>query len=69
MVGRNVMAGIDVVRARGLVLGLAAAVDLFDRDVSTVRTVAWNVWRNIDLYLASGYGTAGDLAGVTVGIE
>jgi hypothetical protein len=69
--GPAVMGGVDVVRAWRFHLGPAVAVSLPDREVAAGGAVAYNLWRNVDLCLAGGYGTAGGFgaAGVTVAIE
>jgi len=69
--GPAVMAGVDVVRASRLHAGLGVAVAFPDKDVAAVGTVGCNVWRNVDLRLAGGYGTAGGVAaaGVSLAIE
>jgi hypothetical protein len=66
--GPNVMAGVDVVRAWRLHAGPAVAVDFPDRDVSAVGAVGWNVWRNVDVRVAGGYGTGGGVVGVAVAL-
>ena len=42
-----------------------------DREVAAVGTLGCSVWRNVDVRLAGGYGTAGSTAavGVTLAIE
>jgi hypothetical protein len=69
--GPAAVAGVDVVRAWRLHAGPGVAVSFPDRDIPAVAAVGYNVWRNVDLRLAGGYGTAGGTAavGVTVGIE
>lgn len=69
--GPAVVAGVDVVRAWRLHVGAGATVAFPDRDVAGVGTLSYNVWRNIDVRLAGGYGTAGATAsvGVSVGVE
>jgi len=69
--GPAVMAGVDVVRAWRLHLGAGVAASFPDGDVAAVGAVGCSVWRNVDVRLAGGYGTAGGVAavGVTVGVE
>lgn len=69
--GPNVMAGVDVIRAWRLHAGPGVAVAFPDREVAAVGAVGYNVWRNVDLCLAGGYGTAGGTvaAVVTLAIE
>jgi hypothetical protein len=69
--GPNVVAGIDVVRAWRLHAGAGAAVAFPDREVAAVGTLSYNVWRNVDVRLAGGYGTAGGFgaAGVSLAIQ
>jgi hypothetical protein len=69
--GPAVMAGVDVARAWRLHAGVGVAVAFPDRDIAAVGTLSYNVWRNVDVCLAAGYGTAGGVAaaGVSVGLE
>ncbi len=69
--GPAVVAGVDVVRAWRLHLGPGVAVAFPDREVAAVGTLGVNLWRNVDVRLAGGYGTAGGTAavGVSVGVE
>ncbi len=69
--GPAVVAGVDVVRAWRLHAGPGVAVAFPDREVAAVGAVGYNVWRNVDIRLAAGYGTAGGTvaAGVTLAIE
>jgi hypothetical protein len=69
--GPTVMAGVDVLRAWRLHAGVGVAVAFPDRDIAAVGTLSYNVWRNVDVCLAAGYGTAGGVAaaGVSVGLE
>jgi hypothetical protein len=69
--GPAVMAGVDVVRAWRLHAGPGVAVAFPDREVAAIGAVGYNVWRNVDVTLAGGYGTAGGAvaAGVTLAIE
>ena len=65
------MAGVDVARAWRLHLGLGAAASFPDKEIAAVGTLGYSVWRNVDVRLAGGYGTAGGVAavGVSVGVE
>ena len=69
--GPAVMAGVDIVRAWRLHAGAGVAASFPERDVAAVGTLSYNVWRNVDVRLAGGYGTAGGTAavGVSVGVE
>ena len=69
--GPAVMAGVDVIRAWRLHLGPGVALTLPDKDVAAVGAVGYSLWRNVDLRLAGGYGTAGGTGavGVSLGIE
>jgi hypothetical protein len=69
--GPAVVAGVDVVRAWRLHAGGGVTVAFPDRDIAAVGTLSYNVWRNVDLCLVGGYGTAGGTAavGVSVGVE
>ena len=69
--GPAVVAGVDVVRAWRLHLGPGVAASFPDKEIAAVGTLAYNVWRNVDVRLAGGYGTAGGVAavGVSVGVE
>lgn len=69
--GPAVIAGVDVVRAWRLHAGPGLAVSLPDKEVAAVGAVGCSVWRNVDVRLAGGYGTAGGVAavGVTFAIE
>ncbi len=69
--GPALLAGLDVVRAWRLHLGPGVALTLPDKDVAAVGAVGYSLWRNVDLRLAGGYGTAGGTAavGVSLGIE
>ncbi len=69
--GPAVVAGVDVVRAWRLHLGPGVAVAFPDREVAAVGSLGVNLWRNVDVRLAGGYGTAGGTAavGVTLAIE
>jgi len=64
---------IDCTRACGVqrAHAPAAAVSFPAREVAAGGAVAYNLWRNVDLCLAGGYGMAGDFgaAGVTLAIE
>ena len=69
--GPTATAGVDVVRAWRLHAGAGAAVAFPDRDIAAVGTLSYNVWRNVGVRLAGGYGTAGGTAavGVSVAVE
>ena len=69
--GPAIMAGVDVFRAWRLHLGAGVALTLPDKDVAALGAAGVNLWRNVDLRLAGGYGTAGGTAavGVSVGVE
>ena len=69
--GPAAVAGVDVVRAWRLHAGAGAAVAFPERDIAAVGTLSYNVWRNVDVRLAGGYGTAGGFgaAGVTLAVE
>jgi hypothetical protein len=66
--GPAVMAGVDVVRAWQLHAGPGVAVAFPDREVAVVGAVGYNVWRNVDVRLAGGYGTAGGFAAAVVAL-
>lgn len=69
--GPALMAGVDVLRAWRLHLGPGVAVAFTDRDVAALGAAGVNLWRNVDLRLAGGYGTAGRVAavGLSLAIE
>ncbi|HUV85686.1 MAG TPA: hypothetical protein VMX79_01075 [bacterium] len=69
--GPAVMGGVDVIRAWRFHLGPGVAVAFPDKEIAAVGTLGYSVWRNVDVRLAGGYGTAGGVAavGVSLAIE
>ncbi len=69
--GATAAAGVDVVRLWRVHLGPGAAVDYPAKNVAAVGTAGIELWRNVDLRLAGGYGTKGAAAylGASLAIE
>jgi hypothetical protein len=69
--GPTLMAGVDVLRAWRLHAGAGVAVTFPDREVAALGAAGVKLWRNVDLRLAGGYGTAGGVAaiGLSLAIE
>jgi hypothetical protein len=67
--GVAVAAGIDVVRAWRVNIGVGCLIS--NEAVSGAAFAAYPLWRNVDLRVGGGYGSAGGVgfAGVTIGIE
>lgn len=68
--GLTAGAGVDALRLWRVHVGAGLTYD-YRRNVAGVLTTSYNVWRNVDLRVAGGYGT-GDAAAsalLTIGIE
>lgn len=63
------VAGVDVFKVSRLHTGPGVCVD--SKAVSGVMTASYGLWRNVDVRVGGGYGTAGGMgfAGVSIGIE
>jgi hypothetical protein len=68
--GAAAVAGVDLLRIAKVHAGVGLSYD-YNRNFAGVVTSSVNVWRNVDLYVAGGYGVKGRTAlfGTAIALE